>query len=241
METNATVGIICRPDHETFGPVADRLRDRGYLVEFLDPGVALPSTTLDRLDLLVNKKIRWESLDALAYAYRNGIAAWNGYVATALFVNRLSQRAALEAAGFRTPEPLTEPPDGAYVARSFFDVRSQPCLNGEGDVYERLLDTDRVDRKYYAVNDGREVRAAVVRFRSKLFGEREYLGPAEVDDAVVERIGRLLRFAGARALGVDVVHADGRPYAVDVNPATSFRRTGLEDALADSIADAVPS
>jgi len=235
-----TIGIICRPDHETFGPVADRLRDRGFEVAFLEPGVAIPPERLDRLALLVNKKVRWESLRALAYAHRNELPAWNGYVPTMLFVNRLSQLAALDAAGFRVPDVRTEPPDGAYVGKAFFDVENEPALDGPGDFYQPLLYSDGVDRKYYAVDDGRTVHTAVVEFRSKLFGDREFLGRGEVRADVAERIQRLLRSTGARGVGVDVILVDGEPYAVDVNPATSFRRTGLEAAIADSIVDAMP-
>jgi len=62
------IGMICPPDHEMFGGVAERLRKRGHAVEFLEPGVELPTDRLDALDLLVNKKVRWESLHALEYA-----------------------------------------------------------------------------------------------------------------------------------------------------------------------------
>jgi glutathione synthase/RimK-type ligase-like ATP-grasp enzyme len=246
-----TIGMICPPDHEVFAGVAGRLRAQGYGVTFLEPGVELPRERLDRLDLLVNKKVRWESLDALAYAHRAGIPAWNDYVATATLLNRLSQLAALEVAGFPTPAVSDEPPDGEgsldgegspgsdYVAKGLFDIDDDPVVNGEGDLYQPLLPFDGTDDKYYVVDDGEEVQTAVVRFESKLFGQRECLGRGTVDPSVERRLRRLLRFTGARALGVDVVTVDGEPYAVDVNPATSFRRTGLTDALVASIADVI--
>jgi len=242
METDVRrIGIICPPDHDVFGPVASRLRDRGFDVDFLEPGVEIGSDALDELDLLVNKKVRWESLDALEYAHRNGIAAWNDYVASMVFLNRLSQLAALEAVGFDVPSVSPERPATEHVAKGFMDVHQDPTLNGDGDFYQPLLPFDGTDHKYYAVDDGSEVRMAVARFESKLFGEREFVGRGRVDPAVGERIERLLRFTGASALGVDVIEVDGQPHAVDVNPATSFRRTGLEDALVDSIATAVPA
>lgn len=230
------VGIICPPDHEMFGPVATRLRDRGFDVDFLDVGVEIPPERLDELDLLVNKKVRWESVEALEYAHRHGIPAWNDYVATTIFLNRLSQVAALSAAGFPVPETHTSPPEGDYVAKGFLDIDQDPVLNGEGDFYQPLLEFDGTDEKYYAVDDGETVQVAVVEFESKLFGERTYLGTGTATPSVEERISRLLRFTGARALGVDVVEVDGEPHAIDVNPATSFKRTGLEGALVDSIA-----
>ncbi|MFC7133208.1 MULTISPECIES: histidine kinase [Salinibaculum] len=234
------IGLICPADHEMFGPVADRLRDRGYAVEFLEPGVELSTDRLDALDLLVNKKVRWESLHALEYAHRNGIPAWNGYVASMVFFNRLSQLGALAAVGFQVPDVHPDKPDGDFVAKGFLDIHEEPTLNGDGDFYQPLLDFDGIDHKYYAVDDGKTVQTAVTRFESKLFGERAFLGRGTPDPAVERRLARLLRFSGARALGVDVVEVDGESHAVDVNPATSFRRTGLEAALVESIASAVP-
>ncbi|MFB6171718.1 MAG: histidine kinase [Haloarculaceae archaeon] len=232
------IGITCAPGHEVFGPVADRLRARGYAVTFFDPEADLAPADLDDLALFVNKKIRWQTLDALAYAYRAGVPAWNGYLATAVFVNRLSQLQALAAVGFAVPDVTPTPPDGDYVAKGFFDLLGEPTLNGTGHLYQPLLDFDGVDHKYYAVDDGRTVHTVVTCTESKLLGERRFLGRGTVDPTVERRVRRLLRFADARALGVDVVEVDGTPHAVDVNPATSFRRTGLEDELADSIADA---
>jgi glutathione synthase/RimK-type ligase-like ATP-grasp enzyme len=233
------LGFICPPDHEVFGVVTDRLRDRGFDVEFFEPGVVLERARLDALDLLVNKKVRWESLDALQYAHRAGVPAWNDYVATAIFLNRLSQVGALAAVGFPVPEIGPEKPDDEYVAKGFFDIEEDPQLNGEGDFYQPLLDFDGTDHKYYAVDDGRTVRTAVVQFRSKLYGDRELLGRGSVDPRVERLLRRLLRFTGVRAVGVDVIEVDGQPHAIDANPATSFRRTGLEDALVASIVSAV--
>lgn len=236
--TTPRIGFICPPGHEMFGPVASRLEERGFDVVFFEPGVELPPERLDTLDLLVNKKVRWESLHALEYAYRNDIPAWNDYVVTTLFLNRLSQLGALAAVGFSVPSVHPEKPDGEYVAKGFLDIHEEPTLNGDGAFFEPLLPFDGIDRKYYAVDDGETVHTAVTRFESKLFGERSFRGRGTVDPAVEACIERLLRFTGARALGVDVVLVDGDPHAVDVNPATSFRRTGLGDALVDSIVDA---
>jgi hypothetical protein len=234
------IGMICPPDHETFGVVGDRLEERGYTVELLEPGVDLPTTRLDALDPLVDKKVRWESLHALEYAYRTGIPAWNDYAASTVLLNRLSQLAALAAIGFPVSEVLTERPDGEYVAKGFLDIHEEPVLNGEGDLYQPLLPFDGRDQKYYAVDDGTGVHTAIVEFESKRFGERQSFGRGTVGPDVERRIQQLLRFTGARALGVDVVEVGGTPYAIDLNPATSFRRTGLEDALVESIADAAP-
>ena len=232
-----TLGLICPSDHAVFGPVARRLCERGVTVEFFDPGVNVEPERLADLDLLVNKKVRWASIRALEDAYRAGVPAWNDYVATMLCLNRLSQLRALAVAGFAVPDVRVDRPARPYVAKDFLDFEG-PRLNGEGDFYQPLLDFDGIDHKYYAVDDGETVRTAVVRFRSKLFGERERLGQGTVDPRVHTRLERLLQFTGARGLGVDVVEVGDEPYAIDANPATSFKHTGLDEALVDSLATA---
>jgi hypothetical protein len=234
----STIGLICPSDHAVFGPVARRLRSRGVTVDFLPPGVEIPRDGLTDLDLLVNKKVRWASIRALADAYQAGVPAWTDYVATMVCLNRLSQLQALSIAGFSVPDVRMDPPAEPYVAKDVLDFEG-PRLNGEGDFYQPLLNFDGVDHKYYAVDDGQTVQTAVVRFRSKLFGERERLGPGQVDADVHASLERLLAFTGAGGLGVDVVEVDGEPYALDANPATSFKHTGLDDALVDSLATAV--
>lgn len=231
-------GIICPPDHVVFADVAAGLRERGHEVVFLDPETEVPTERLDALDLLVNKKVRWAAFHALEYAYRNDIPAWNDYVTSMLFSNRLAQLSALSAVGFATPAVHAEKPDGDYVAKGFLDILGEPTLNGEGDWYEPLLPFDGTDHKYYAVDDGEAVHVVVNRYDSKLLGERTYRGRVDPEPSVVDRVERLLRFTGARSLGVDLVYVDGEPHALDVNPAPSFRHTGMTGVLVDSIDDA---
>jgi hypothetical protein len=233
------IGIICQSDHEVFGTVASELTARGHDVEFLPVGRDLAAATLDALDVLVNKKVRWESIHALEYAHRNDVSTWNGYVPSMLFFNRLSQLSALETAGFEVPAVHATPPGGDYVAKEFLDVKNEPELNGDGDFYQPLLDTDHLDYKYYAVDDGDSVHAAVVVFRSKLYGERAFIRRGDVDEGIQRKLERLLEFTGARGVGVDVVYTDDRPVAIDANPATSFRRTDLTPAITESIAPLV--
>jgi hypothetical protein len=232
------VGIICNEDHQTFGPVADQLRSRGYDVEFFQPGVELYPTDLDRLALLVNKKTEPASYRALQYAETHGIPTWNG--TTAFLLNaRLVAKKALEVAGFRVPPVSFEPPDGPYVAKEVFDWHTQavPTVGGEGDFYEPLLDAEPFDFKYYIVDDGLTRHVRCVLARSKLYGEKECLGLVDPDPDVVPKLEHLLALTGARALGVDVVVAEGTNYAVDVNPTMSFRDADLVDAVTDSIVD----
>jgi glutathione synthase/RimK-type ligase-like ATP-grasp enzyme len=237
-EDPAPIGIISYPSHEVFGRVATRLRDRGCAVTFLDPDREHPPEHLDELGILVNKKIRWESLHALEYAHRNGIPTWNGFVPTVVFTNRLSQLAAFEAVGFDVPETLVEEPAGDHVGKGILAIDNEPVLNGSGDFYQPLLETDGVDRKYYAVDDGSTVHTTALKVRSKLTEDGGFVGEATVREDVQEKIVRLMRFTGARALGVDVIEVGERPVAVDANPAGSFRHTGFEATIADSILDA---
>jgi len=190
--------------------------------------------------VLVNKKIRWESFQALEYAYRTGTPTWTGYVPTRLFTDRLAELVALEAVGFRVPTVHTEPPAGDYVAKEFFDIHDSPVLGGEGDFFEPIVGSSDVDEKYYAVDDGDRVHVSVVRYSSKLYGDRELLGRVDPDPEVEAKIRNLLKFARARALGVDVVPDPDGAFAIDVNPATSYRHTALELQLADSIETTLP-
>ncbi|WP_255195732.1 histidine kinase [Halorarius litoreus] len=233
--TQLHVGLICSPEHTVFQQVTEELQRRGLRVTFFEPGVALSQDTLADLDLLVNKKPRFESVRALEDAERLGVATWNDPTVTRLFINRLSHLGALEAVGFTVPETHLDCPDGEYVAKRFFDVEDTPELNGEGDLYQPLLPFDGIDHKYYAVDDGDHIHTAVTLVESKLFGDRTYLRRGTVDPVVDEGIRRLIQRTGVRALGVDVVYVDDEPVAIDANVATSFRHADLETPLIDSI------
>lgn len=232
------VGLICRPDHHTFGPVADRLERLGYGVEFFAPGVDLLPAEIDALGLLLNKVVDPASFRALRYADRTGVPTWNGTVAHFLAA-RLVGFTALEAAGFDVPPISFDPPDGPYVAKELFDWKggAYPTVGGEGDFYQKLVAADPFDFKYYAVDDGLTVHVACVLSRSKLHGEKELIGPVTPDPAVVTKLTHLLRLVDARALGVDIVIADGENYAVDVNPAMSFEGADMVDVVVDSVVD----
>lgn len=238
LSSGGPVGIICNDDHHTFRSVADRLQSLGYDAEFFEPGVDLLPPDLDRLALLVNTEADPASFRALRYAESHGVPTWNGTTAF-LLEARLVGKNALEAAGFRVPSTHFERPAGPYVAKELFDWQTGavPTIGGESDFYEPLLDAEPFDFEYYVVDDGftRHVRSVLA--RSKLYGEHVCLGPVEPDPELVPKLERLLTLTDARALGVDVVIADGESYAVDVSPAPSFREAELVDVLVDSIVD----
>ncbi|MFB6155139.1 MAG: hypothetical protein ABEJ22_04530 [Haloferacaceae archaeon] len=240
-DPGGVVGIICEADHDVFAAVADILRARSLEVRFFEPGRRLAPAEIDALDLLANKKVAPASIAAIRYAERHGVPTWNGY-STVLLGIRLVGLRALEAVGFDVPPVATEKPaEGDYVAKSYCDwyFEPDPERNGEGDLYQRLVPADPVDHKYYGVGDGEETRVVVLRTTSKLHGEKEYLGTVDPDPVLAARVRRLMGLADAQAIGVDVVWSEGVPYAVDVNPAMSFRYAGMEDVLADSMVAAM--
>lgn len=229
------VGIIASPDHEVFADVARRLEAGGVDVVFFEPGVPLPDEAIRGLAVLVNKKVRWPSFDALRRAEAMGVPTWNGHDVSLMLASRLAALTTLESAGFVVPPVTFDPPPGPYVSKAFFDVGSQPAVNAPGDFYQPLLPDVQYDQKYYAVDDGHRVHVACVLVSSKLDGRKVIYGRVEPDPTVARRLRWLVRALGVRSLGVDIVETDGRVVAVDCNIAPSFRGAGLEEALAASI------
>lgn len=230
------VGLICNETHAVFGEVAARLEAAGVGVQFFEPGRVLDADDLDGLSLLMNKKVDPASFYALARAERDGLPTWNGY-RTMLLGMRLVGYRALERVGCRVPPVSFERPDGAYVAKTLADWHFEPDpeLGGDGDIYQELVPASPFDYKYYAVDTGDDVSVRVLRTTSKLHGEKEPLGFVEPDPELDTRVRRLLRLTGSQALGVDFVEADGEFWAVDVNPAMSFRHVGMEPDLVTSV------
>ena len=233
------IGIICRPSHHVFETVGKRLDDWGHEVTYFEPGRELPQPAIEQLDLLVCKKVRPASVEALRLAERAGVATWNGQLSTTLLASRLVMLEALSAVGFCVPPVTFEPPEGRYVAKPLYSWDGDPEIGGTGGFYQPLLDTDGRDRKCYIVDDGEQLHTATVICSSKLFGEREVLGYEETPERYVERMERLLSLVDTEALGVDVIETEDGRYAVDCNAAPSFRAAGLEMALTDSIHRAV--
>jgi hypothetical protein len=230
------VGFICNADHDVFGDVADRLEREHITVRFFEPGAPIPDEDVEGLSLLLNKKVAPESFRALAVADRNGVPTWNGSGTVQLGI-RLAGYRALAQVGCRVPETTFAPPDGDHVAKSFIDwyYEPDPVCNGEGDLYQPLLPTTAVDHKYYAVDTGDGIEVRVLQTTSKLDGEKAPLGVTDPEPALAERVRRLLRVTDSQALGVDVVETDEGFWAVDVNPAMSFRHAEMESHLAASV------
>ena len=230
------VGFICNADHDVFGAVADRLEREGIGVRFFEPGTTVPESAIGECSLLLNKKVAPESFRALAVADRQGVPTWNG-TGTAQLGVRLAGYHALAQVGCRVPETTFAPPEGEHVAKTFVDwyYEPDPVCNGEGDLYQRLLSTTGIDHKYYAVDTGDAIDVRVLRTTSKLGGEKEPLGLADPNPALAQLVRRLLRLTDSQALGVDFVETDEGFWAVDVNPAMSFRHAEMEAQLAASV------
>jgi hypothetical protein len=234
------IGIICRPHHHVFETVGRRLGERGHQVTYLEPGRELPSAVIEDLSLLVCKKVRPASVQALQVADSADIPTWNGRLPTTILASRLVMLRALSAVGFRVPTVTFDPPEGEYVAKPLYSWDGDPEIGGTGGFYQPLLPTDGRDQKCYIVDDGRERHTETVICSSKLLGDREVLGHASMPDRCVARMGRLLSVLETEAVGVDIIESDGQRYAVDCNAAPSFRQAGLEGALTDSIHRLVP-
>ena len=234
-ESPPRVGITCSSDHPTFGAVGDVLAERGYAVTYLDAERPIDRGTLAGLSGFVTKHTRPASVRALVAAERLGVPTWNSATGVLACVSRLSQLCVLSGVGFPVPSASRSRPAEPYVAKGLYHWEPGATVNGEGAVYEELLDVDPVDYKYYVVDDGRTRRTVVLRAASKLRGEKRVLGEAEPVAAHVARIEALMDRLGMRGVGVDLVRTDDGWYAVDLNPCPGFEGTGLEGALADSV------
>jgi hypothetical protein len=230
------VGLICNADHDVFADVARRLRKRGVAVRFFDPGTEVPTAAIESLSLLMNKKVDPNSFSALARAESRGVPTWNG-TTTMVLGARLVGYAVLEAAGCTVPPVAFDPPEADYVAKTQWDWHFEPDpeRDGEGDFYQRLVPTEPIDYKYYAVDTGEEVVVRVLRATSKLYGEKEYLDLIDPDPRAAEQVRRVVRRTDSQAIGVDFVRSGDEYVAVDVNPAMSFRESGMEPELVRSV------
>jgi hypothetical protein len=234
--TERRVGLICNADHEIFGAVAGRLRERGIAVTFVEPGRRVPDDELVGFDLLMNKKVDPNALDSLTRAARLGIPTWNGHRTILLGVRLVGYRT-LERCGFRVPPVHRSAPDCDHVAKTHVDWHfcPDPELNGEGDLYQELVPAEPVDYKYYAVDTGEEIVVRVLETTSKLQGEKRPLRLSAPEPDLERKVERLLRRTDTQALGVDCVRADGTYWAVDVNPAMSFRNAEMVPELVQSV------
>ncbi|MEA5389612.1 hypothetical protein VB779_23050 [Haloarculaceae archaeon H-GB11] len=243
QSTPRRIGFICNDDHSVFGDVADRLERSGIEVAFFEPGRRLDSDDLEPLTGLLNKKVDPESFRALRLADGLDVPTWNGY-RTQLLGFRLVGYRALEHVGCRVPRVVLQRPEWDYVAKTYADWHFQPDpeRNGEGDIYQQFVPTTGIDYKYYAVATGSGIDVTVLRTTSKLQGEKEPLDFAAPDPDIAESVRRLVRRTDSQALGVDFVQSEetGSYWAVDVNPAMSFRNAEMVPELVESVWNVLP-
>lgn len=238
METDGDtrIGILCSEDQPVFTVVAKHLRKAGYTVRFFDPQTELSPNEVDTLSLIVNKQVFPINLPPLRYARRTGTPLWNNLPATVVFSSRLIGLKALDRVGFRTPEVTFEKPDEEYVAKGYFVWNGDPELNGDGDFYQKLIPTQPVDYKYYAVNSGSQVCTGGRLVTSKLYGSKRFLETIQASPRLTSCLRQLLVRTGLRGIGVDFVRDNENQFwAVDINLAAGYRNTGLESALRESI------
>lgn len=236
VDGDSRIGLLCKDDQPVFTIVAERLREAGHAVQFLEPRATLSANQIDDLSLLVNKQVFPHVFPALRYARQTGTPLWNNFPATIAFSSRLVGLSALEEVGLRTPPVQFNKPESEYVAKDCFIWNSDPELNGEGDFYQELIPTEPVDYKYYAVHDGSRVQTAGRRVTSKLYGPKRFLSQARERPRLTSQLRHLVERADLRGVGVDFVKDDqNRFWAVDINLAAGYRDTGLETALYKSI------
>jgi hypothetical protein len=236
------IGILCQKNKPVFSDVAERLRNAGFQVRFFHPQSTLSQDQITGLSLIVNKKTLPSALPTLRHARRMGTALWNNLQAIILFSSRLVGLRALSKMGFLTPDVTFEKPKGEYVAKGYYIWNDEPELNGQGDFYQKLVPTEPVDYKYYAVNDGERTHVAGRCVTSKLYGEKQFLNQIQVRPALAASLRELVERFNLRGVGVDLVKDDdGQYWAVDVNLAAGYRDTGLEPALTDSVISSLPS
>ena len=240
--TNAgRIGILCADDQPVFTAVASHLRTAGHTVRFFDPRSELAPSQIDELALLVNKQVFPLNVSALRYARRTGTPLWNNLAATIALSSRLIGLRALEAVGFRTPRITFEKPACASVAKPYYIWQGDPELNGEGDFYQKLIHTEPIDYKYYAVHDGTSIQTAAKRVSSKLYGPKRFLSQVEPRPPLSRRLRCLAERFDLRGVGIDFVKDDeGQFWAIDVNLAAGYRDCDLELALCQSISGCLP-
>jgi hypothetical protein len=227
------VGFLCRADHEVFREVSRRVAATGATTTFLTPGEPVATETLADLSLLVNKAVHPESFRALAWAERNDLPTWNGYE-TLLLAFRLVGYHALERLGFDVPAVSTTPPEGPSLTKRIVDWDAD-AGSPVPTFYQRLLDARAVDYKYYVVDTGTGIETRTLLTTSKRLGPKRALGLVTPHPFLAAKLRLLLRTTGAQALGVDFVEAEGRFWAVDVNPAPSFADVGMVEPLTESV------
>ncbi|WP_336364840.1 hypothetical protein [Halalkalicoccus salilacus] len=243
-ETTGTgrIGILCADDQPVFAAVAEHLRDAGATVQFFDPQSELSATHITDLSLLINKQVFPHVLPTLRDARQQGITLWNNLPATIAFSSRLIGLRALEEAGFLVPSVSFEKPAGEYVAKDNSIWDGDPELNGEGDFYQDLIPTRPIDYKYYAVDDGTQIRTAGKCVTSKLYGPKRFLRRTRERPRLTSRLRDLVNQADLRGVGVDFVKdEDNQFWAVDINLAAGYRHSELEPALYESITASLPN
>lgn len=232
---SAHIGITVPDDHPVFSVVGDKLSNHGHEVSYFDPNEPIDPDELASLSLLVSKRTREESVRAVIQAEQLGVPTWNSATGVVACVSRFSQLCLLSGVGFDVPAASRSKPSGDYVAKRLFHWDMSPEVNGDGDIYEELLPAEPIDFKYYVVHDGSAYRTTVLRATSKLWDAKRVLGETDPVPEHVDRITALMKRLDMRGVGVDLIRTDEGWYAVDLNPCPSFKQTGLEDALVDSI------
>jgi hypothetical protein len=231
------IGFICDPDHAVFRPVAQRLAARGFDVEFFRPTEPISRAAVDDLAAVVGGVVHPAALGALRYADATGVPTWNGFAMVTALSARLVALEALEAVGCPVPSVRFDGPAEGYTAGHRYAWDGSLSLDGPAPFYVETVSAERLDHRYYAVDDGRETHMRAMTLRTAIEGDEPLLERTDVDVSLAASVRELLDVFDARAVAVDFTErADGEFYAVRATPTPTFAGAGMERRVADSVA-----
>lgn len=236
------IAILGPEEHEVFGEVASILESRGKNIDFLDPEKVHSPRDISDYEGIVAKKSRPESFQTLRYASLEGVPTYNGFQTHMRTNHNPASCWHLERAGVEVPEWSTYRDTGSEMVRkpAMEIMREEPYMienfeDVDGYFCQRYIENGGIDHKLYGVRLEDGVEAVTVDTPSKLLsdsGGRKRVETAEDFRAILESVMDVFR---ANMAGVDVISPEEGNYVVDVNSAPSYRGTGMEEKLADSI------
>lgn len=236
------VAVLGPEDHDVFEEVASLMLEEGIETDFLDPETVYSGSDLERYDGVVAKKSRPESLQTLRNAYEGGISAYNGFNTHMRTNHNPASYWHLENADLMVPEWSTFQEIGSEMVKKPRTeiMREEPYKVEEfeeidGYFCQRYIENGGIDHKLYGVRLQDSIEVSTVDAPSKLLDssdERKKVETYEEFQSIVEEVMDIFE---ANMIGVDVISPESGNYIVDVNSAPSYRGTGMEEVLSESI------
>lgn len=235
------LGILGPGDHEVFGEVAEILSSRDVSVDFLDPEKYHSPGDLEGYDGIFLKKSREPGFRTLRDAEMEDIPTFNGFCAHMKTNHNPCSYWHLENEGLSVPDGATTALEGDVVVKPRTETmreepwREQSPTSDSDHFYQRFIENGGIDYKLYVTDMGDEVNVTALSTDSKLLYDQNDRSQIETDQEM-KRIGeQCMQAFDARILGIDLIRPDNGTYIVDVNAAPSYRGTGDEAIVADSL------